>query len=254
MTKYRTIWLSDIHLGSKGCQADKLLKFLAQTESEYLILVGDIIDFWSLKRSIYWPVSHNTIIQKILKKARHGTKVIFIHGNHDSVLNDYIGVTFGDIEIFKEYTHVLQNGNKWLCVHGDDYDMITRYHKWLAVLGDIGYEALLKANRYFNKIRELLGLKYWSLSAFVKHRVKDAVNFISDYEESLMEEAINRNVDGVVCGHIHNAQLKKTNNIFYVNTGDVVESCTSIVETVDGRVQLLTFVHNEIQLVSEINI
>lgn len=254
MTHYRTIWLSDIHLGSKGCQAENLLYFLKHTESDYLILVGDIIDFWAMSRKLYWPTSHNTIIQKILKKARHGTKVIFVHGNHDNVLHDYIGLKFGDVEIQKEYLHTLSNGETFWCIHGDDFDLITRYHSWVALLGDVGYEWLLKLNRYFNVIRKLLDLPYWSLSAFIKHRVKDAVNFISDYEQSIITEAIKRKVSGVVCGHIHKAELTKMNDVWYVNTGDNVESCTAITETQSGDLQLLCYLEQDIKILKECNL
>lgn len=237
ITHYRTIWLSDIHLGSRGCNAEALLDFLKHTESDYLILVGDIIDFWALKRHVFWPTSMNTIIQKVLKKSRHGTKVIYIHGNHDSALNDYIGLKFGDIEIQKQYIHTLATGQQLLCVHGDDFDMITRYHRWVAVLGDIGYETLLWINRHYNKIRKWIGYDYWSLSAYIKHRVKDAVNFISDFEHSVAEEAITQNVDGVVCGHIHKLNLTKYGEIIYANSSDWVETCGGIVEHYDGTLE-----------------
>lgn len=236
---YRTIWISDIHLGTKGCQADSLLHMLKTTESDYLFLVGDIIDFWAIKRKSYWPTIHNTIIQKILKKARHGTKVIFIPGNHDEVLRDYVGISFGDIEIHENYTHTLMDGRQIFCIHGDIYDIVTRYHKHIAILGDIGYSFLLSINRHFNTIRKHLGLGYWSLSKFIKHQVKEAVNFISDYEQNVVQEARKLHVDGILCGHIHSAEITQFDDILYLNTGDFVESCTSIVETTEGELQLL---------------
>lgn len=244
-THYRTIWLSDIHLGSKGCQADKLLNFLKQTESEYLILVGDIIDFWALSRTPYWPTSHNTIIQKILKKSRHGTKVIFIPGNHDEPLREYIGMTFGEIELHEDYMHTLEDGKTVFCLHGDIYDVITRYHKWLAVLGDIGYESLLVINRLQNKIRTYLGYDYWSLSSFVKQRVKEAVSFISDYEKNVADNARDMGVDAVLCGHIHKTELTQFDDIWYFNTGDAVESCTAIVED-NNEIAMLSFLNDDI--------
>lgn len=243
MQQYRTIWLSDIHLGTRGCQADMLLDFLKHTESEHLIFVGDIIDFWSLKRSSYWPESHNTVIQKILKKARHGTKVIFIHGNHDEVLNAYIGIKFGDIEIQKQYTHTLLSNQKILCVHGDDFDIITRYHKWLAILGDIGYTGLLWLNRHLATVRNKIGLPYWSLSAFIKYQVKSAVNFISDFEESVSNEGIKQKVDGVICGHIHSLNLTYINNIIYGNCSDWVETCGGLVEHLNGNLE--SFIYSQ---------
>jgi UDP-2,3-diacylglucosamine pyrophosphatase LpxH len=237
-TSYRTIWLSDIHLGSKGCNAEQLLTFLKYHDSEYLILVGDIIDFWSLKRSTFWPTSHNTVVQKVLKKAKHGTKVIFIPGNHDEALREYIGLSFGDIELHNDYIHTLADGRTIFCLHGDLYDVITRYHKWVAVLGDIGYELLLKVNKLQNIIRIKCGFGYWSLSSYVKHKVKSAVSFIGDYED-VVKGAKDLNVDGVLCGHIHYAEIKYIDDILYLNTGDWVESCTAIVEHHDGQLELI---------------
>lgn len=237
--KYRTIWISDIHLGTKGCQAERLLDFLKNTDSEYLILVGDIIDFWALKRYPYWPTTHNTIVQKVLKKARHGTKVIFIPGNHDESLRDYVNHSFGDIELHYEYVHTLKDGRKFLCLHGDLFDAVTKYHKWLAVLGDISYTFLLWLNRHYNTLRSKMGMGFWSLSAFIKLKVKQAVNFISDFEESVVKYANTQEVDGVVCGHIHHAEMRMIGNIVYVNDGDWVESCTAAVETLDGKLELV---------------
>lgn len=252
MNAYRTIWLSDIHLGTKGCQVEKLLDFLKQTESEYLIFVGDIIDFWSLKRASYWPTSHNTVVQKVLKKARHGTKVIFIPGNHDEVLREFIGLSFGEITIFEDYIHTLQNGKKIFCLHGDVFDVVTKYHKWIAVLGDIGYNFLLWLNRILNDLRSKFGFGYWSLSAFIKYKVKEAVSFIGEFENNIIKEGNQLNVDAVLCGHIHHAEIKKIDNMVYLNTGDVVESCTAIVETIDGNIQLLNFLYDEIKIIKEI--
>jgi len=252
--KYRTIWLSDIHLGSKGCQADKLLYFLKNNESEYLFLVGDIVDFWSLKRTPYWPTSHNTIVQKVLRKARHGTKVIFIPGNHDEALREYIGCTFGDIELHNDYIHTLNNGKKVFCLHGDVYDVITRYHKWIAVMGDLGYGFLLWLNRVQNRIRTIFGKDYWSLSAYIKKRVKEAVNFISDFEENVSSNAKELGMDAVLCGHIHHAQIDQINDIWYLNTGDTVESCTAIVENLNDEIELITFNNYNVDILKKVNL
>jgi UDP-2,3-diacylglucosamine pyrophosphatase LpxH len=252
--KFKSIWLSDIHLGTKGCQSDKLLWFLKNFESENLFLVGDIIDFWSLKRKSYWPVEHNTIIQKVLRKARHGTKVIYIPGNHDEGLRQYIGYTFGDIEIHEEYMYSSVNDKKILCLHGDKFDIITQYHKWIAILGDIGYSFLLSLNYYQNKIRNLLGLRQWSLSSYIKHQVKDVVNFISDYEQNLVNEVKHLNIDGILCGHIHKAEIKQIDNITYFNTGDTVESCTAIVETYSGEFHLISFNNFKLDLIKQVEL
>lgn len=241
---YRTIWISDIHLGTKDCQAEALLEFLKKTESEYLILVGDIIDFWALKRKSYWPTSHNTVVQKVLKKARHGTKVIFIPGNHDESLREYEGFVFGDIEIHNSYLHTLSDGRQIYCIHGDEFDIVTRYHKWLAVLGDVGYTFLLWLNRITSRIRSKLKMNSWSLSAFIKHKVKQAVSFISNFEDNVVNEALKLNVDGVLCGHIHHATIEQHDKILYLNTGDWVESCTAIVEHADGKLELIRWNKN----------
>lgn len=248
---YRTIWLSDVHLGSRGCQSSKLLHFLKITDSEYLFLVGDIIDFWAIKRSPYWPKEHNTIIQKILKKSRHDTQVFFIPGNHDEELRQYVGLSFGNITIYQDYIHTLATGERIFCLHGDIYDVVTRYHKWVAVLGDVGYEFLLRINRYQNTFRDWLGLDHWSLSAYIKSRVKEAVSFISDYETNVIREAKQLSVDGVLCGHIHHPELRMVDHILYVNTGDYVESCSAIAETHDGRLVLLKMVGEELIVTTE---
>lgn len=240
--RFRTIWISDIHLGTRGCQAEQLLAFLKYAESEYLILVGDIIDFWALKRQSYWPTTHNTVMQKVLRKARNGTTVVFIPGNHDEPLREYTGLLFGGVEIHETYTHTLANGKQLLCVHGDVFDIVTRYHKWVAVLGDMAYDFLLWLNRYQNKVRSFMGKGHWSLAAYAKHKVKEAVSFISDYEESVTAEAIRRDVDGVLCGHIHSVALHKRYGIIYANTGDWVESCSGIIEHHDGTLESFKWV------------
>lgn len=243
--RYRTIWISDIHLGSKGCQAEHLLNFLRHSESEYLILVGDIVDFWSLKRYPYWPTLHNTVIQKILRKARHGTRVIYIPGNHDESLREYLDHSFGDILLKDEYTHTLVDGRRVHCLHGDVFDGITKYHRWIAIAGSVGYDFLLCLNRYFNTLRRLFGKGFWSLSAYVKYKVKEAVKFIGDYEQAVVQHAQNNNVEIILCGHIHHAEIKQYDEILYLNTGDWVESCTAIVEHQDGTIDLIRWVDHE---------
>jgi UDP-2,3-diacylglucosamine pyrophosphatase LpxH len=244
---YKTIFISDLHLGTKGCQSDKILHLLKTTESDFLILNGDIIDFWALRRKSYWPKEHNTIIQKILKKARHDTKVIFVCGNHDECLRNYIGYNFGDILICDEYIHDLQNGKKLLCVHGDKFDMITTHHKWLAIIGDIGYELLITINRHQNKIRKFFKINEWSLANHIKMIVKDAVKFISDYEETVVSSAKKINVDGVIAGHIHKANLCYMSDIIYGNCGDGVESCTFIAENLDSSLSLLSYANDGVE-------
>lgn len=242
---YRTIWLSDIHLGSKGCQSDVLLRFLHETDSDHLILVGDIVDFWSLTRVTYWPEEHNTVVQKILKKARHGTKVIYIPGNHDEKLRDFVDNSFGGIEVKMEYIHTLADNRTVLCIHGDIFDIVTKYHKWLAILGDVGYNFLLWLNTHFNSLRKSLGMGFWSLSAYIKRKVKQAVNFIGDFEDSVVQYARDNGANAILCGHIHHAEMKQYGDVLYLNTGDWVESCTAIVEHEDGTLELIRWTDEE---------
>lgn len=239
-TRYRTIFISDLHIGSTQCQADVLLDFLKYNESERLYLVGDIIDFWALSKKVYWPREHNTIIQKILRKARHDTQVIYVPGNHDENVREYDQFVFGDIVVRNSVIHETADGRRLLVVHGDEYDTIARYHRWIAKLGSKGYDFLLELNRLLRSVRRVLGIQsQFSLAAFVKYKVKNAVQFISDYEESIVATLVDEGLDGVICGHIHHAEIKDMEGFVYVNTGDFVESCTAIVEHDDGRLELL---------------
>ncbi len=236
---YRAIWISDIHLGTRGCKADFLLDFLKHTESDYLYLVGDIIDCWRLRRAWYWHQSHNDVVQKLLRKARKGTHVVYVPGNHDEPLRDYVEMQFGGVTVVEEAIHTTADGKRLLILHGDKFDGIVKYARWLAILGDHAYTAILTVNHWFNLARRQLGLPYWSLSAWLKGRVKDAVRYIDDYELAIAEEARRRGVDGVVCGHIHKAEIRQFGAITYCNDGDWVESCTALVEHGDGRLEIL---------------
>ncbi len=236
---YRTIWISDIHLGTPGCQAERLLDFLKQNESDRLYLVGDIIDGWQLKRRWYWPQSHNDVVQKILRKARKGTSVTYIAGNHDEGARQFIGLGFGGIDIQDEVVHTMADGRQFLVVHGDLYDAVVLYAKWLAILGDHLYRLILKLNRWFNHVRAKLGFGYWSLSQYLKHKTKNAVNFMIQFESAVASEARNRGLHGVVCGHIHNPQIKDIDGITYCNDGDWVESISALVETLEGELKII---------------
>lgn len=237
--RYRAIWISDVHLGTRGCKADFLLDFLKNTESDTLYLVGDIVDGWRLRRSWYWPQAHNDVVQKILRKARKGTRVVFVPGNHDEFARDYADHNFGDIEVMCEATHITQDGRRLLVLHGDAFDGVVKYAKWLAYLGDWAYTLALAVNHWFNLVRRRMGLPYWSLSAYLKHKVKNAVQFIDDFEQTVAEEARRQGADGVVCGHIHHAEIRDIGGILYANDGDWVESCTALVETQDGALEVL---------------
>jgi len=241
-TKYNSVFISDLHLGTRGCKSEELLKFLQSFECENLYLVGDIIDFWKLKSGIFWPKQHNKIIKKFFKLANHETNVIYIPGNHDENLRDYIGSNFNNVQIKEEDIYTSINGKKILVLHGDKFDAVVCSNKWLAVIGSEGYELLIYLNRWFNNIRNLLGLPYWSLSAFIKHKVKNAVNVIFNYENILLHHAKERGMDGVICGHIHHAEIKENENgITYYNCGDWVESCTALVEDLDGNFSIIKF-------------
>lgn len=238
--KVRSIFLSDIHLGTRGCQADSLIAFLREYEAEHLFLLGDIVDFWAMSRGIHWTAAQNTVVQKVLRRARHGEQVVLIPGNHDEALREYAGASFGDIRIAAEHIHTTADGRRLLLLHGDAFDQVTRHHRWLAVLGDIGYDLLVRANAWLSWTRRTLRIPgYWSLAGYAKRRVKRAVGFIFDFEDAVIRTVRERGLDGVVCGHIHSACLRETAGVLYVNCGDWVDSCTAIVEHLDGRLELV---------------
>ncbi|MFY0614565.1 MAG: UDP-2,3-diacylglucosamine diphosphatase [Hyphomicrobiaceae bacterium] len=239
MSHYRTIFISDVHLGTRASQAAYLIDFLRNNDADTYYLVGDIVDFWRIKRGAVWPQSHNDVLQALLGKVRCGARMIFIPGNHDEGLRDYCGTQFGGIEIVRNAIFETASGKRYLVIHGDEFDVVVRYARWLAFLGDRGYQLTLALNVPLNFVRRRLGLGYWSLSAYLKGRVKSAVNFIGDFENSLSEEAARRNVDGVICGHIHRAASKQIADVHYVNTGDWVESATAFVEHADGTLELV---------------
>jgi UDP-2,3-diacylglucosamine pyrophosphatase LpxH len=249
--RYRTIWISDIHLGTRGCQAEALLDFLKHTESDFLYLVGDIIDGWHLKKRWYWPQTHNDVVQKILRRAKHGTQVFFVAGNHDEFARDFIGLHFGGVFVTNEVIHVTLKGQKLLVLHGDQFDAVMSYAKWLAHLGDKAYDFALWLNRIFNWARRKLGFNYWSLSAWLKYKVKNAVDFISAFEHFIAESAQRHQADGIVCGHIHHAQMRQIGNILYLNDGDWVESCTALVEDMEGNLSIIRWLDDREPLLGE---
>ena len=240
MPKVRSLFLSDIHLGTRACQADKLVDFLREFPADNLFLVGDIVDFWAMSRGIHWSAAQNTFVQKILRRARHGERVLFIPGNHDEALREYLGSSFGDIQIIPEWVHTTADGRRYLVVHGDAYDQVTLHHRWVALLGDAAYEFLVRLNLVLSWFRRRLGIAgYWSLAGYAKRKVKKAVNFICDFEESVIQAAAERGLDGVICGHIHWAELRNIGGLTYANCGDWVDSCTAIVEHQDGRLEVV---------------
>ncbi len=236
---YRTVWISDLHLGTPGCEATALLEFLRTTECETLYLVGDIIDGWQLRRNWYWPQAHNDVVQKILRKARKGTRVIFIPGNHDEFARRYVAHNFGGVDVMDDCVHVTADGRRLWITHGDLFDGVVQCARWLALAGDTSYTLILRLNRWFNRLRARLGLPYWSLSSYLKLRVKRAVSYVSDFEHALAREAYRRGVHGVVCGHIHHAEIREIEGILYCNDGDWVESLSALVEHADGSLEIV---------------
>ena len=242
--KVRALFLSDIHLGSRACRAGELLSFLKDYEPGHIFLLGDIVDFWAMSRSVYWPALHNTVVQKILKIARHHVKVILIPGNHDEALREYIGSSFGNITVVRDYIHTSADGKRYILLHGDAYDQVTAYHKWVSLLGDVSYNLLVHVNRALSLIRRKLGVRgHWSLADYAKRNVLRAVSFISDFETSVVHDVKRLGLDGVICGHIHTPVIKRIDGIAYINCGDWVDSCTAVVEHYDGRMQLARWSH-----------
>lgn len=241
MQLVRSIFLSDIHLGTKACQAEHLLDFLKHYSSEHVFLLGDIVDLWAMKRGgVHWTAAQNTFVQKMLRRSRHGEKVIFIPGNHDEAIREYAGSFFGDVEVANEYIHKAADGRQYLLIHGDEFDQVTLHHKWVAILGDQAYNLLVNLNIYLSWLRRTLKIQgYWSLAGYAKRKVKTAVNFIFDFEDSVIRHVRDRKLDGAICGHIHWPMIKEVDGLTYMNCGDWVDSCTAIVEHLDGRMQLI---------------
>ncbi|GAB4181114.1 MAG: UDP-2,3-diacylglucosamine diphosphatase [Wenzhouxiangellaceae bacterium] len=237
--RVRTVWISDVHLGFPGCSADHLAEFLRSFQCEKLYLVGDIIDFWYMRRRRYWSQAHNNVVRCIFGKAKHGTEVVYIPGNHDEKLRDYDQWQLGNIKICDDAIHETLDGRRLLVIHGDQFDYVMRHSRLLAVIGSFLYDWLLKANRVVNWVRGKLKKDYWSLAAFLKHKVKNAVQYIGQYEEILAGEAERRGVDGLICGHIHRAEISQIGDVHYLNCGDWVESCTALVELWDGSIELI---------------
>lgn len=252
MPHVRTLFLSDIHLGTRACQAERLVDFLREYSAEQTCLIGDIVDFWAMSRGISWSAAQNTVVQKLLRRARHGERIVFIPGNHDEALRDYCDTAFGNIEVVSEKVHQTADGRRFLLIHGDVFDQVTRHHRWVALLGDKAYDLLVRLNHWLSWGRRKLGIAgYWSLAGYAKRKVKTALNFIFDFEESAIRHARERGLDGVICGHIHWAQIRDIGGLTYVNCGDWVDSCTAIVEHLDGRLELVAWGWREVQARSE---
>ncbi len=241
--RFRTLFISDVHLGTRACQAERLLDFLRWHDADTIYLVGDIVDGWQLRSGWYWPQSHNDVVQKLLRKARKGARIVYVPGNHDEFLRDDFGTHFGGIEVVDSAIHQSSDGMRYLVVHGDQFDFVVTQARWLALLGDQAYELAIVVNRWFNAVRRRFGFGYWSLSKWAKLKVKNAVSFIGEFEKTLVAEALRHSADGVICGHIHHAAIHQDFGIHYVNCGDWVESCTAIGEQADGRFEIITWTH-----------
>lgn len=240
MTRIRALFLSDIHLGSRACQAARLLAFLKRYECRTIFLLGDIVDFWALKRGVYWPESHNTVVQKLLRLARHGAEIFYIPGNHDEALKSYFDSSFGNVKLKKDYVHVAADGKRYALLHGDQYDQVTTCARWLSVLGDVSYNLLVDLNCTLSWARRKLKLGgHWSLADYAKRNIQGAASFISGFEVAVARHGKSLAVDGVICGHIHTPVIKRLDGVVYLNCGDWVDSCTAIVEHVDGTMELV---------------
>ena len=249
--KVRTIWLSDTHLGNKNTQAERLSAFLDETESDYLYLLGDIIDLWKMSKKGHWPSSHQKVLDQIFAKAKAGTKVIYVPGNHDPFFKDFSGLWIAHVEVHKEYCHTSVSGKKLMLIHGDQFDAQMPCSKWLYAFADIMYECIVSANRKLNQFRRALGLGYWSLSGALKLKSKKVRHYIAEFERQCVAYAKEKGVDGIVAGHIHQAKLSKIDGIIYANDGDWIESCTSLVETVDGKLMLLDWAQEAHQVMPD---
>ncbi len=236
---FRTVWISDIHLGTRGCNADMLIDFLDHMDCDTLYLVGDIIDGWRLKKRFYWPTAHNDVVWRVMKRAKRGTRVVYIPGNHDEMMRGFVGMDFGGVKIRRRAIHTTADGRRLLVIHGDEFDAVMLAHRWLAFVGDAAYTLLMRLNVVVNRVRAWAGLPYWSLSKMAKHKVKNAVAFINQFEEVVAREAGQRGLDGVVCGHIHHAEMRDIGGVTYYNDGDWVEGCTALVEHPGGRMEIL---------------
>jgi UDP-2,3-diacylglucosamine pyrophosphatase LpxH len=239
--RYRTLFLSDVHLGTQACRATALLDFLEHNDANTIYLVGDIIDFWRIKRFAVWPQTHSDVLHALLRKAHGGTKIVYVPGNHDEGLRDYCGAHFNGIEVVRDCLHTTADGRRLLVIHGDEFDVVVRYAKWLAFLGNHGHRLALWLTTPFHWARRRFGLGLWSLASYLKLKVKTAVNVVGDFEAALLAEAKRRGADGVVCGHIHVAAQRVAGESHYLNCGDWVDSCTAIGEVANGELHVIAW-------------
>jgi len=238
---YRTLWISDVHLGTRHAQVGKLLEFLRQTECEQLYIVGDFIDGWQLRRRWYWAEDYNVLIQKLLRKQRKRTRVTLITGNHDEFLEQFLGVSFGAVRLLERAVHLAADGKRYLIIHGHQFDGLAHFNRLLDRIGSALYDRILDLNVWINRFRRMLGFGYWSFASFIKLKAKSAMKYVTDYEEALIQFAIKSQMDGVICGHIHRPEIRPVGEVLYLNCGDWVENCTALAEHFDGRIELIRF-------------
>jgi UDP-2,3-diacylglucosamine pyrophosphatase LpxH len=236
--RLRTVFLSDVHLGSRDCRASELLDFLASIEVDHLYLVGDIVDLWSLRKAFFWPQEHNEVLRVVLEMARGGTEVTYIPGNHDEALREFCGSVFGNLRIRRRFVHSTADGRELLVLHGDEFDTAVKCSRWLARFGAAAYDCTMRVNRVMNAVRRVFGLGYWSLAGYLKLRLPNAVRYVLAFEHAAAQAAAQRGLDGVVCGHIHRAGIREIDAVLYCNDGDWVDSCTALVEDMNGRLAL----------------
>lgn len=238
---YRAVWISDVHLGTRHAQVDKLLDFLRETECEYLYIVGDFIDGWQLRRKWFWTEEYNTLIQKLLRKNRKHTRVILITGNHDEFLEQFFGLNFGAVRLLERAEHVAADGKRYLVIHGHQFDGLAHFNRLLDRVGSALYDRILDMNVWINRLRRMFGFGYWSFASYIKLKAKRAMKYVTDYEEALLQFARKSNVDGIICGHIHRPEIRQVGDILYLNSGDWVENCTALVEDYTGHIELIRF-------------
>lgn len=239
--RFRTVWISDLHLGTRFCRVERLLEFLNSVRCDTLYLVGDILDIWALKRRWHWPKAHTEVVRKLLKADLKGTRIIFVPGNHDELFRAYHLLEFGGVEIRNEAVHITADGKRALVLHGDIFDAVVANHRLITLIGDWLYDVLLRVNVWFNNVRRWCGFGHWSLSSYIKHRVKKIISFIGSYEDAVVRYARGKQADMVVCGHIHHPEVRQLEDVLYCNCGDWVENCSAIVEHDDGRIEMLRF-------------
>jgi len=237
--RVRSIFISDVHLGYRGCRADYLLHFLESVEARNIFVIGDLIDFWSLRRSVYWPASHQEVLRTLLTRARTGSRVVYIPGNHDELARDLCGLRYGPVEVHRDFVYETADGRRLLLLHGDEFDEDVKFGPLLKRVGEAAYEVILGLNHGLHALRRRFGYGYWSLAHWIKHQVPNAVRYIDRFEEAAARHAVSRGVDGVICGHIHRPAMREIDGILYCNDGDWVESCTSLVEDMNGRLAIL---------------